>query len=250
MSNADNGTEERLVTVKEIYLEIVRKDEYATWKTDASFVGAELAKKRNHEEHPWTQFQSRFDISHLNSILAAWQSRLPHLSPRFFSYADVSAMVEESMSRKFEYMLDDLTWQCEYSVKIRQSTKNIPMKTLVIHLPNDGYFYINGEKMEVFLGGKVKRANTFNNRHKNACHAGWSVLDKKVWEKVAPFEKFMISWFGKDHTPGRMEKTILYHSDKNRVDFCMRHMDRLVAIEFSFEHSYPVALEDGWWDQF
>ena len=44
--------------------------------------------------------------------------------------------------------------------------------------------------------------------------------------------------------------TLMYHSDANRVDICMRHTDHFIGIEFSFEHSYPLALEDGWWENF
>ena len=60
----------------------------------------------------------------------------------------------------------------------------------------------------------------------------------------------MVGWFGENHTPHRMEKMVMYHSDANRVDICMRHIDHLIGIEFSFEHSYPLALDDGWWENF
>ena len=154
--------------------------------------------------------------------------------------------------RVFEYFSDELKWECEYSVNVRESANGNTgntRKKLVIHLPNDGYFYINGVQMEEFLG-KVKRANVPNNRHRSTCHQGWSLLDKNVWGKIGPFETFMGSWFGENYTPERMEKTIMYDADANRVDIRIRHMDRHVGIEFSFEHSFPVALDDDWWDQF
>ena len=87
--------------------------------------------------------------------------------------------------------------------------------------------------MEEFVGN-VKKAKLPNNRHRNTCQfEGWSLLDKHVWEKILPFETFMVSWFGEHYTPERMEKTILYHATANRVDICMRHKDHHVAIEFS-----------------
>jgi hypothetical protein len=245
---SSEGTSTQKGIVKLLYLEIVRKDEYKQWLEDPSYVGEALAKQRKPGDVP-AEFERRFDISHLNHNLAAWQARLPQLSAPLYSYADVSVMVEQSPSRVFEYFLDELKWECEYSVKVRESANGNTRKTLVIHLPNDGYFYINGVQMEEFLG-KVKKANVPNNRHRNPCHQGWSLLEKNVWEKIRPFDTFMVSWFGENYTPERMEKTIMYHADANRVDICLRHMDRHVGIEFSFEHSYPVALDDDWWDQF
>ena len=47
-----------------------------------------------------------------------------------------------------------------------------------------------------------------------------------------------------------MERSIMYHSDANRIDLIMRHQDLGVAIEFSFDHSYPIALEEDYFDTF
>lgn len=224
-------------------LEIVRKDEYKQWLKDPSYVGEALAKQRKASDTiPEQGFQQRFDISHLNHNLAAWRARLPKLGTPLYSYAQVSSMAEQSPSRVFEYFLDELYWECKYSVKVRESRKGDTRKTLVIHLPNDGYFYINGMQMEEFLG-KAKKVSIPNNRHQ-----GWPLLDKNVWEKIRPFQTFMAAWFGENYAAERMEKTIMYHADANRVDICMRHMDSFVGIEFSFEHSFPVALDDDWWD--
>ena len=60
----------------------------------------------------------------------------------------------------------------------------------------------------------------------------------------------MAAWFEASYDPKRMELLVLYHTDANRLDLCMRHQDTHVSIEFSFEHSYPIALEDGWWTTF
>jgi hypothetical protein len=146
-------------------------------------------------------------------------------------------MLKSSTSERFEYVLGDLKWECEYSVEIQQSKKGNRRKTLVIHLPNDGYFYINGVQMEEFLRGKVKQADIPNSRHKKNCPEGWSVLDKNVWKKVAPFEEFMVYWFGDENCqPEHMKRSIMYYADANRVDICLRHKDRHVGVEFSFEH--------------
>jgi hypothetical protein len=50
----------------------------------------------------------------------------------------------------------------------------------------------------------------------------------------------MAKWCGYDYNQHRVKKTAMHHSDANRVDICMR-MDH-ISIEFSFGHSFPVAL--------
>jgi len=243
----ENGEESR---VKVLFLEIIRKDEYAEWKTNPQFVGATLKRKRSPEELTPLGQQHRFDIAHLNKNLAAWRSRVSTLQNPLYSYAAVNSMTDNSPSRKFQYVLDDLTWECEYSVKCWESQHGNMKKTLVIHMPNDGYFYINGVAVEQFLGAKMTKTGLFNSRHRNTQYEGWPILDKTVWKKLAPFKNFMTTWFGESYAASRMELAVLYHADANRLDLCMRNQDTHVSIEFSFEHSYPIALEDGWFTSF
>jgi hypothetical protein len=122
------------------------------------------------------------------------------------------------------------------------------MKIVIIHLPNDGFFYVNEEAVVNQFVGEIKKKGQKNNRHKDTCYEGWAVLEKTIWNKLKPFETFMAEWFGGDDSEYdfRIEKTVLYHSDANRVDICMRMDD--ISIEFSFEHSFPVAMEDDFWD--
>ena len=81
-------------------------------------------------------------------------------------------MTDESPSRKFQYIFDDLTWECEYSVKVWISQQGGVKKTLVIHMLNGGYFRINENVMEQFLGAKVKTMDVFNSRHRNTAYEG------------------------------------------------------------------------------
>jgi hypothetical protein len=120
------------------------------------------------------------------------------------------------------------------------------MKNLVINLPNDGFFYLRNEAAMNEFVGEVKKKGQKNNRHKNTCYEGWAVLEKTIWNKLKHFETFMAKWCGEHYDQHRVEKTVLYYSDANRVDICMR-MDH-ISVEFSFEHSLPVALEDDFWD--
>jgi hypothetical protein len=157
--------------VKILHLEIIRKDEYKKWKEDPRFVGDALLKKRAPEDIPL--HANRFDISHLNENFAAWNTALS--VSNFYSSDEVRAMTNaqaNSSSFKFAYELDDLVWECEFSVNAFLTRSGALRKTLVIHLLNDGYFYINGVEMEKYLG-KVDKESVLNSRHRNTCYDGW-----------------------------------------------------------------------------
>jgi hypothetical protein len=154
-----------------LHLEIIRKDEYKKWKEDPRFVGDALLKKRAPEDIPL--HANRFDISHLNENFAAWNTALS--VSNFYSSDEVRAMTNaqaNSSSFKFAYELDDLVWECEFSVNAFLTRSGALRKTLVIHLLNDGYFYINGVEMEKYLG-KVDKESVLNSRHRNTCYDGW-----------------------------------------------------------------------------
>jgi hypothetical protein len=138
--------------------------------------------------------------------------------------------------------MDGLTWSCEYFVKTWLSKNGDLMKIVTINLSNDVFFYVNEDTVNEVVG-EIKTNGQKNDRHKNTCYEGWAVLEKTIWNKLKPFETFMAKWRGDDNNQHRVEKTVIYHSDANRVDICMR-MDH-ISIEFSFEHSFPVALEDN-----
>lgn len=233
--------------IRLLYLEIIRKDDYKLWKKDPQL--CRQPRDSNTEicpEFTPQVIQERFDISHLSVNLTSWEKRLPSLQRKLFTFAEAKSMVYDSPHVEFEYELDGLTWSCEYFVKTWESRAGNLMKKLVIHLPNDGFFYVNEEAMSDFVG-KIKKVGQKNNRHKKTnCYEGWTVMEKTIWDKLKPFENFMVKWCGEEYDQDRVEKTVLYHGAANRVDIIMR-MD-LIAVEFSFEHNFPVALEDDFWD--
>jgi len=233
--------------VRLLYLEIVRKDDYKQWKKDPQLCPQPRVSTNTIDDSTPEVIQERFDISHLSVHLAAWEKQLPSAQSvqPFFSFSDVKAMTENSAKRTFQYEMDGLTWSCEYFVKTWFSKAGNLMKILIVHLPNDGFFYVNEDAVKEFVG-QIKKKGQKNNRHKNTCFEDWVVLEKTIWNKLQPFETFMAQWCGEDYDPHRVEKSVLYHSGANRVDICLR-MDH-ISIEFSFEHSFPVALEDDFWD--
>ena len=230
--------------IRLLYLEIIRKDDYKQWKKDPQLCPRPQVSMNTIDDSTPEVIQERFDISHLSEHLTIWEKQIPKVQP-FFSFSDVNVMTENSPKRTFQYEMDGLTWSCEYFVKTWVSKADNLMKILVIHLPNDGFFYVNEYAVDEIVG-KIKKKGQKNSRHKHTCFEDWVVLEKTIWNKLKPFETFMATWCGNDYDPQRVEKTALYHSGANRVDICMR-MDH-IAIEFSFEHSFPVALEDDFWD--
>ena len=231
--------------IRLLYLEIVRKDDYKQWKKDPQLCPQPRVSTNTIDDSTLEGILERFDISHLSEHLGTWEKQLPSTVQPFFSFSDVNAMTENSPTRTLHYEMDGLTWSCEYFVKTWVSRTGNLMKILVVHLPNEGFFYVNEDAVEEIVG-TIKKKGQKNSRHEHTCFDDWVVLEKTIWDKLKPFETFMATWCGNDYDPQRVEKTALYHSGAKRVDICMR-MDH-IAIEFSFEHSFPVALEDDFWD--
>jgi len=151
--------------VRLLYLEIIRKDDYKQWKKDPQFCPSQPRVSTNTTIDDTTPevIQERFDISHLSVHLAAWEKQLPNVQP-IFSFSDVKAMTENSAKRTFQYELDGLTWSCEYFVRTWVSKAGNFMKILIIHLPNEGFFYVNEGSVDEFVG-KTKKKGQKNSRH-------------------------------------------------------------------------------------
>lgn len=104
---------------------------------------------------------------------------------------------------------------------------------LVIHLPNDGFFYVAENLLPVLA------SNRRNARQMQTCSEGWAYLDETVWPKLDPFEDFARSWYGYD-AKKKLQRQILYNDTNNRMDICLRCPETKVGIDFVFEPGYPV----------
>jgi len=154
-------------------------------------------------------------------------------------------MTGDSPNRTFEYEMDGLTWYCDYFVKTRLSKAGDLIKILIVQLPNDGTFYANESAANEIVGcikNKYKK-NFFKN---DALNEDREMLEQTIWNKLKPFDTFWVSWYGDGYDPQQARKTVLYHSDSNKLEVIMRMGN--VAIEFSLQHSFPVASEDDFWD--
>ena len=72
---ASKEEQEKKEHIKEVYLEILRKDEYAQWKANPQLVGdTPLTQKTADSLRPIGQ-EYRLDISHLNQNFVAWHAK-------------------------------------------------------------------------------------------------------------------------------------------------------------------------------
>lgn len=62
---------------------------------------------------------------------------------------------------------------------------------LVIHLPNDGFVYVEGSVESV---QRIKKTGVVNDRHEQ--RNGWALVEPEAWDKLAPFEESARQWFG------------------------------------------------------
>ena len=100
--------------------------------------------KGSPEEFP-KNLTGRLDISHLNANFTAWNETLTGFDElALYTFDEVKSTTQNTTSRVFQYELDSLTWESEFSVRTFGTKNHTFRKTLVIHLPNYGYFYING----------------------------------------------------------------------------------------------------------
>jgi hypothetical protein len=88
------------------------------------------------------------------------------------------------------YDHDGLIWCSDIRMCVLRDNKNVLWKNVVIHLPNDGFLYVDESRLPVLA------ANRRNECHLNTYSEGWAYLDQHVWSKLVPFEDFSRKWFG------------------------------------------------------
>ena len=139
------------------------------------------------------------------------------------------------------YARDGLTWRSDIRTCVLRDNKNVLWKNVVIHFPNDGFFYVDEGLLPVIA------TNRRNERHLNTCSEGWVYLDQHVWTKLVPFEDFARKWFGYDPSK-KLQRQIEYNDTSNRMGISIRCPQLHVGIDFVFEPGYPVpdVSEDFW----
>lgn len=180
-------------------------------------------------------------LSYLCNILRSWQRGVTSQSVITFpEFTDVRDATDTTTRNIIVFDHHRLSWRSGVEIFVQSN-----QKTLVVHLPNDGYLYIPDGEMEVVQQAKP------NDRHPTEPN-GWAVLKtsrrQSAMEDLEGFTIFADQWFGL--IP--YEKTVLYSVMRRRIDICFQSQSAVVdganiALEFSFERDWPVTDESDWW---
>lgn len=193
--------------------------------------------------------KKRHDIGYLCENLESWVTTLNQPTVQapgsavitvLPSLDQVIAIPGPTVSIAMEYNRDGLIWRSDVRTCVF-FRKNVLWKNVVIHLPNDGFFYVEESLLPVLA------TNRDNDRHRNSCFGGWAYLKTEIWPKLARFENFARDWFGY-HSSKKLERQIMYNDIANRLDISFRCPELYVGIDFVFEPGYPVPeVPESFW---
>jgi len=140
-----------------------------------------------------------------------------------------------------DYTRDGLKWRSDVRTCFQAKHYGL-WKNVVIHFPNDGFFYVDETLLPLLT------TNNVNARHMKTCKEGWAYLNEEVWTELAPFEDFARKWFGYDDPSKKLQRQIMYNDTANRMDISIRCPELLVGIDFVFEPGFPVpdVPEEFW----
>jgi len=201
-----------------------------------------------------TPTKKRHDIGYLCENLESWVTELN--KPKNFGGSEFTFLPSLAQVRGIEaipnpnlsltgpftmnYNRHGLKWRSDVRT-CGHIDKGVAWTNVVIHLPNDGFFYVEESLLPVVA------SNRRNERHMNTCSEGWAYLDQQIWPKLAPFEDFARDWFG--YGPSKkLQRQIMYHDTSNRLDISVRCPELRIGVDFVFEPSYPVPeVPDDFW---
>jgi hypothetical protein len=233
-------------TVRLMYMEVISKSEYERYSRDHShraqphIPSTALAMMDMDDD-----MRTRHQIGYVSENLKSWASAFET------SGLELPKPGEKSPNPTvLRYGHDGVKWRSDWRVIVEYDTsaKGDPIveHRLVIHLPNDGFFYVE-ESVESVL--KIKKTAIVNDRHEQ--RNGWALVDPEAWGELAPFEEFARQWFG--YTDGeKLRRMILYNATSNRLDICLqcaKNPKKLNGIEFSLEPGFPLTpIPENFWD--
>ena len=195
-----------------VYMEAIPRSSHMEWRQDPSKKLSTIkpATRQNLEDMD-TPTKQRHDIGYISSNLASWNSRVDgkNLVPTFET---VKAATATTVAEEVEYNRGGLVWRSDYHIRIRCMADDTMMRKLVIHLPNDGFFYVDERILPVLVSDRR------NDRHLTTCAEGWAFLDAVIWPKLAPFENWARQWFGYRESQ-TLRRQVLYIERKQGLFF-------------------------------
>ena len=227
-----------------LYVDSIPRENFERWLRDkttkAQSVVPANAESLRQMDSPTKE---RHDIGYISNNFAAWKLRLnAEEAPILPSFDEVKNATTDTKRQELRYEKDGLVWRSDYFVRVIRGKKpRVLIRRLVLHFPNDGFFYVEESLLPILASGHN------NERHLEDAAGGWAYLDKEVWTKLTAFEEFARDWFGYGREK-KLQRQILYNDEQNRMDICMRCPETSVSIEFSFEPGFPVPeVPDEFW---
>jgi hypothetical protein len=220
-----------------LYVESVKKEVYNQWLCDRSgkLHPISSATEKNLKDMD-TPTKERHDIGYISQNLESWKLSAEAAPTACIpTFDEVKAAKDTTVPTELEYERDGLVWRSDCHVEVL-SKGAVPLRRLVLHFPNDGFFYVDESLLPVLAGDQC------NDRHENTCREGWAFLDQQVWPKLTAFETFVREWFGYDES-NKIQRQIVYHGDENRMDICLLCPETNVAVDFVFKPGFPVPEE-------
>ena len=227
-----------------MYVESIPQASYQEWMAEKSKKLSPIKPAASLKDMD-TFTKKRHDIAYICDNLMSWSSRVSRESCPITlpTFQEVQAAEGGNVPLPIDYDRDGLTWRSDIRICLLVDNKDVLWKNFVVHLPNDGFFYVDEGLLPVLA------TDERNSRHMKSCSEGWAYLDQCLWPKLAPFEIFARQWFGyNDDDNKKLQRQILYNDVKNRMDICLRCPATKVGIDFSFEPGYPVpeVPEEFW----
>ena len=232
--------------VSRIYQESIPQASYEQWKKEKARRLSLIKKPASSLADMDSPTKKRHGIGYLCENLESWVTQLNQPTVHAPGQAvitilpsldQVLALSGPTVSIAMQYNRDGLTWRSDVRTCVLQDKKNVQWTNVVIHLPNDGFFYVE----------ESLATNCDNDRHRNSCFEGWAYLDSEIWPKLARFENFARDWFGYDSSK-KLQRQIMYNDIANRLDVSFRCPEFYVGIDFVFEPGYPVPeVPENFW---
>lgn len=222
-----------------MYMESIPKASYDEWKREKEnrLSPVKPAASLDYMDSPT---KKRHDIGYISENLESWTTRLADMGDPTNTFAQVQAATTSTGPTAVNYKRDGLEWRSDFRIFVVYDGKGTSKKSLTLHLPNDGFFYVAESLLPVLASGRV---NDKDPDHRD----GWAFLDQCLWPKLEHFEKYARKWFGYDEEK-KLRRQVVYNDSANRMDISLLCPDTNVSIDFVFEPGFPATeVPDNFW---
>lgn len=218
-----------------VYVESIKKKSYDQWLAEENkkLTPVKPATAENLEEMD-TPTKERHGIGYISENFLSWTRLLDddeEAGAMIPTVDEIQALRGGFLDFAIVYQHDGLKWRSDVRV-CRERQIGTTVNSLVVHFPNDGFFYVEESLLPVLS------SNRDNPKHMKTCPKGWAYLERSLWAELQPFETWARKWFGYDDDK-KLKRQILYHAPENRMDICLLCPETNVSAVFVFEPGYP-----------